>query len=106
MNRLFLITTLLLFGCVNDFSYRFENPDTCITVSKYSSASCTEDQAKVNRAKLFKQCKDLGGTPAIRSEENMLVYRIFGVQCLMPDGSIKDIYGEKFKRDTGQDLFN
>ena len=58
------------------------------------------------RAKLFKQCKDLGGTPAIRSEENMLVYRIFGVQCLMPDGSIKDIYGEKFKRDTGQDLFN
>jgi hypothetical protein len=106
MRIIIAILVLALTGCVNDFSYRFENPDTCITVSKYSSTSCTEDQAKANRQKLFKQCNDLGGTPAIRSEESMLVSRIYGVQCLMPDGGIKDIYGEKFKQDTGQDLFN
>jgi hypothetical protein len=47
----------------------------------------------------------MNGTPAIRAH-NPFVTRIYGVDCLMPDGSIKDIYGEKFKRDTGLDLYN
>ena len=95
---------LTLFGCANDFEYRFVNPETCIEVSK-TPTTCTEDQAKANRAKLFAECKAMNGTPAIRAH-NPFVTRIYGVDCLMPDGSIKDLYGEKFKRDTGQDLYN
>jgi len=31
---------------------------------------------------------------------------ILGVNCLMPDGTIRDLYGEKFKETTGKELIN
>ena len=54
---------------------------------------------------LFKQCKDYGGTPVLKKvgQEGVLT-AIIGINCLMPDGSIKDIYGEKFEKDTGKKL--
>ena len=88
-------------------TYRLEDPKTCIDVrgnQSNSGGSCTPDQVKVNRAALFKQCKDLGGTPSMRQMMGMFTV-ILGVDCLMPDGEIKDIYGEKFEKDTGKQLY-
>jgi hypothetical protein len=31
---------------------------------------------------------------------------ILGVNCLMPDGKIRDFYGENFKETTGKELNN
>lgn len=101
------IADVLLAGCANDTTYRLEDPKTCIDArgNQFNSeGSCTTDQAKVNRAALFKQCKDLGGTPSMRQVIGAFI-AILGVDCLMPDGEIKDIYGEKFEKDTGKKLY-
>lgn len=104
-----LIFPFLLFGCANDITYRLEDPKTCIEVrgnQTNSGGSCTPDQAKVNRAYLFRECKDLGGTPALRKlGTEGLFTTIMGIDCLMPDGSIKDVYGDKFEKDTGEKVF-
>lgn len=102
------IAASLLTGCANDITYHFEDPKTCIETrgnQTNSGGSCTPDEAKVNRAYLFKQCKDSGGTPALRKigTEGLFTV-IMGIDCLMPDGEIKDVYGEKFEKDTGQKL--
>ncbi len=103
-----LISLFLFFGCANDLTYHFEDPKSCIETrgSKTNDGgSCTPDQAKVNRALLFKECKDLGGTPALRKAGTEGLFTvIMGVDCLLPDGEVKDVYGDKFEKDTGQKL--
>jgi hypothetical protein len=47
----------------------------------------------------------LGGTPALRNFGTAWTL-ILGIDCLMPDGSIKDLYGEKFTKETGENLSN
>lgn len=105
MKKLFFIASVvMLSGCANDIEYRYIDPNSCISTRDISS-SCTEDQAKMNRSKLFDQCKKLGGVPNIKQPfpQSQL---FLGVNCLMPDGSVRDLYGEKFKQDTGLDLYN
>ena len=104
---LICIVIILLSGCVNDGSYRSFDPKTCIT-TPLTNSGCTEVEASTNRAKFFDQCKNLGGTPSMRTFPSNAIGKqpILGVDCLTPDGQIRDLYGEKFKVDTGNDLFN
>ena len=97
----------LIGGCANDRDYRIFDPNTCITTS-LTNSGCTEAEASANRAKFFAQCKNLGGTPSMRTFPSTAISKppILGVDCLMPDGQIRDLYGEKFKVDTGNDLLN
>ncbi len=104
-----LVICGLLVGCANDLLYRVSDPNTCISTGGMNEAPregrCTTEQANANRAYLFKQCKDFGGTPVLKKVGNEGVLTvIIGIDCLMPDGSIKDIYGEKFEKDTGKKL--
>jgi hypothetical protein len=113
MNRIFhtiatvLVGTSILSGCANDAGYRSVDPSTCIT-TPLTNSGCTESQASLNRAKFFAQCKVMNGTPAMRTFPSTAIGKepILGVNCLMPDGTIRDLYGEKFKETTGNELIN
>jgi hypothetical protein len=114
MNKIILTTAtvfvgaFILSGCASDGTgYRSVDPNTCITTPLISSG-CTESQASVNRAKFFAQCKNMDGTPSMRTFPNASLGKepILGVNCLMPDGTIRDLYGEKFKETTGKELIN
>jgi hypothetical protein len=105
-----LVICGFLFGCANDLHYRVSDPNTCISTGGINEAPregrCTTEQANANRAYLFNQCKDFGGTPVLKKVGNEGVLTvIIGIDCLMPDGSIKDLYSEKFEKDTGKKLF-
>jgi len=103
-----LVICGLLVGCANDFHYRVSDPSTCISTGSMNEepreGRCTTDQANANRAYLFKQCKDFGGTTVLKKVGEGVLTVIIGIDCLMPDGSIKDLYGEKFEKDTGKKL--
>ncbi len=103
-----LVICGLLVGCANDLLYRVSDPNTCISTGGMNEAPregrCTTEQANANRAYLFKQCKDFGGTTVLKKVGEGVLTVIIGIDCLMPDGSIKDVYGEKFEKDTGKKL--
>lgn len=101
MKKLTLLVFIpILISCVADAGYRSTDPKTCITSTPLSN-SCSEEEASLNRSKLFKQCKDLGGNPQLRLFHDKI---ILGINCLMPTGEIRDLYKEKFKQDTGKSL--
>lgn len=95
-----LLIPVLLLGCANDGQYRTYDPSSCITTNSQLN-SCTDEQASVNRSRLFQQCKELGGTPQMRL---FAARAVVGANCLMPNGQIRDLYAEKFQRDTGREL--
>jgi len=106
--RFFIFIPLVfIFGCANDREYRLYNPKTCIT-TPLSSDGCSEEQASSNRARYFSACKNMGGTPSIRTLPSTALGKqpILGIDCLMPNGAIRDLYGEQFKKDTGEELSN
>jgi hypothetical protein len=103
-----LIPFVFIFGCANDREYRLYNPKTCITTLS-SPDGCSEEQANLNRAKYFLNCKNTGGTPSLRTAPLTSLdgkQPILGINCLMPNGEIRDLYGEQFKKDTGEELSN
>jgi hypothetical protein len=113
MNKIILTTAtvfvgaFILSGCAADAGYRTDDPNTCIS-TPLTVSGCTESQASVNRAKFFAQCKSMDGTPSMRIFPGAVLGKelILGVNCLMPDGTIRDLYGEKFKETTGKELNN
>jgi len=103
-SALVLISVLLL-ACANDATYRMRDPKTCISTG--GSAGCSEKQASANRVVLFEQCKSLNGTPSLRYiDANLAPTLVMGFNCLLPDGSVRDLYAEKFEKETGKKVFN
>lgn len=96
---------MLITGCANDATYRMRDPKTCISTG--GNNGCTEQQASKNRVLLIDQCKALNGTPSLRHiDVNLAPTLVMGLDCLLPDGSVRDLYAEKFEKDTGKKVFN
>ena len=102
MIRFFLIAIIFMAGCANDAVYRMHDPKTCISTG---INGCTDEQASKNRVELINQCKELNGTPSIKKIGEVITV-IMGFECLMPDGSVRDLYAEKFEKETGKKVFN
>jgi hypothetical protein len=104
LNTLLMIAMLSLAGCANDATYRMRDPKTCISTGVNG---CTEKQASANRVVFFEQCKALYGTPSLKYVDvNLAPSLVMGFNCLMPDGSVRDLYAEKFEKDTGKKVSN
>ena len=105
MKKLALVLLVgLISGCANDATYRMRDPKTCISTGVNG---CTERQASINRVVFFEQCKALNGTPSLKYVDvNLAPTLVMGFNCLLPDGSVRDLYAEKFEKDTGKKVSN
>ena len=98
----FFVFAIALVGCANDTAYRMKDPATCIATNQFGE-SCTESQAAQNRAKYFQQCKEIGGTPQLKSQGLGLIH---GIQCILPTGAVRDLYDEQFFKINGVHVKN
>jgi hypothetical protein len=99
-----VLLCLLIASCANDANYRMRDPKTCISTSHNG---CTEAQASANRVSLIEECRALNGTPSIKYVDVSLAPAlVMGFQCLLPDGTVRDLYAEKFENDTGKKVSN
>ena len=96
------VIVLFLNGCANDTAYRLKDPATCIATNQFGE-SCTEAQASQNRAKFFQQCKEIGGTPQLKSQGLGLIH---GIQCILPSGAVRDLYDEQYFKVYGVHVKN
>ena len=103
MKKILIVSFIFtLTGCANDTAYRMRDKSTCISIG---IAGCTEKEASANRVVFYAQCKSLNGTPSLRVID-LAPTLVTGFNCLLPDGSVRDLYAEKFEKDTGMKLSN